>query len=141
MVAGILIGHGKFPYALYDIIKSIFGEVPNFEVISNQDCSGEELQKRVESAIQKLKSHDIIIFVDLLGGSCGIISTKILKNKKTEETNQQTEPSQTKIGLICPVSLPILIKFCQYRNEYNFQNLLQLLEETGRNEIKVFKKD
>lgn len=141
MIAGILVGHGKFPFALYDIIKSIFGDIPNFEVISNQGCSGEELQKQVTSAIEKLKTFDIIIFADLLGGSCGIVSRKVLKNEKTEKTSPKSELPRNQIGLLCPVNLPILIKFCQYRNEYDFQQLLQLLEETGKNEFKVLTRE
>ncbi|MCX7784807.1 MAG: hypothetical protein N2201_01050 [candidate division WOR-3 bacterium] len=139
MIAGILIGHGQFPYALYEIIKSIFGEVPNFEVISNQDCSGDDLKKRIELAIEKLPASEIIIFADLFGGSCGIVSSKILRNQKTETNDKQEKLPPKQIGLVCPVNLPMLIKFCQYRNEYDFPKMLHLLEETGKKEIKVLK--
>ncbi len=128
MIAGILVGHGVLPDAIYKTIQSIIGPQEYFEIVSNENTSADELKLQLERAIQKLKNHDTIIFADLFGGSCGIVSGKIIKQK-----------TKTNIALFCPANLPILIKYFQYRNKHNLQNLLQLLVETGRNEIKVIK--
>jgi len=128
MIAGILVGHGELPDAIYKTIQSIIGPQEYFQIVSNENASADELKQRLEGAIEKLKSHDILIFADLLGGSCGIVSGKIIKAKKTPN-----------ICLICPVQVPMLIKFFQCRDKHNLQDLIQLLVETGKSEIKVIK--
>lgn len=126
MIAGILIGHGEFPFALHKTIQKLIGEQDYFQVISNEGCSGNELKNRLESTIQSYENKDIIIFVDLFGGSCANASKELFKN-----------PIKTNIGIICGVNPAMLIKYFQYREQKNFAELIQLLEETGKNEIRV----
>ncbi len=113
MTAGILIGHGELPAALQKTVEKIIGAQEHFQVVSNENCSAPELKNRLVSAIQNLGNHDTIIFVDLFGGS------------------------NHKIGIICGVNIGTLIKFFQYRDRFQFPALMQLLEETGKNEIKA----
>jgi len=126
MVAGILVGHGDLPRALLKTIESIIGTPDNFQIVSNEQCSLNELKSRIESAIRALGNQDIIIFVDIFGGSCANVSKALLK-----------QPSQQQLGIICGVSLPMLIKYFQYRERLNFKELLQLLEKTGKDEIRI----
>jgi mannose/fructose-specific phosphotransferase system component IIA len=126
MIAGILIGHGELPIVLNRTIQKIIGEQDNFLVISNDNCSAAELHNRLNTAVTGLDKKDVIIFVDLFGGSCANVSNQLLKN-----------PSKQKIGIICGVNPAMLIKYFQYRGQKSFTELLQLLEETGKNEIRV----
>ncbi|MEO0072973.1 MAG: hypothetical protein ABIK10_06055 [candidate division WOR-3 bacterium] len=123
MVAGILVGHGELPYALYNTVKRIIGEQDNFVVISNERLSAEELKKNILLAIEKLKPHDIIIFTDLLGGSCAIASRQILAQAKEN------------VGIISGVNVGMLIKYFQYRSSCNFSALLTLVADCGKAEI------
>jgi mannose/fructose-specific phosphotransferase system component IIA len=126
MVAGILVGHGDLPRAFLKTIESIIGTPDNFQIVSNEQCSLNELKSRIESAIRALGNQDIIIFVDIFGGSCANVSKALRK-----------QPSQQQLGIICGVSLPMLIKYFQYRERLNFKELLQLLEKTGKDEIRI----
>lgn len=126
MIAGILIGHGEFPFALNKTIQNFIGEQDYFQVISNEGCSSNELKNRLASAIQSYPNKDIIIFVDLFGGSCANVSKELFKN-----------PPEKNIGIICGVNPAMLIKYFQYREQKNFTELIQLLELTGKNEIRV----
>jgi mannose/fructose-specific phosphotransferase system component IIA len=126
MIAGILIGHGELPLALNKTIQKIIGVQDDFQVISNENYSAAELQNRLSSTIQAFGNKDIIIFADLFGGSCANVSNQLLK-----------KPSQQKIGIICGVNTAMLLKFFQHRNQKNFRELLQIIEETGKNEIRV----
>jgi mannose/fructose-specific phosphotransferase system component IIA len=98
----------------------------NFQALSNENCSAAELQNQLSSAIQGLGNKDVIIFVDLFGGSCANVSNQLIKN-----------PSKQKIGIIYGVNPAMLIKYFQHREQKSFIELLQLLEETGKNEIRV----
>jgi len=126
MIAGILIGHGELPIVLNRTIQKIMGEQDNFLVISNEGCSATELHNRLNKAVADLDKKEVIIFVDLFGGSCANVSNQLLKNS-----------SEQKIGIICGVNPAMLIKYFQHREQKSFTELLQLLEETGRNEIKA----
>lgn len=125
-IAGILIGHGQIPQALNKAIQNLIGTPDDFQIVSNENCSASELRNHLEKAIKNLGTQDTIIFVDLYGGSCANISKQILKDERP-----------TNIGIICGVNLGILIKYFQHRDKLNFQDLIKLLEETGKNEIKV----
>ncbi|MCS7258171.1 MAG: hypothetical protein NZ601_02195 [candidate division WOR-3 bacterium] len=129
MVAGILIGHGEFPIALYNTVKKIIGEQEHFRVVSNENCSSEELKRRLLLAIEELSSDNIIIFADLFGGSCGIASRQIF------------QMITKNVGVICGVNLGMLIKYFQYREEYELSRLLSLLAESGKKEILIFTSD
>ena len=128
MIAGILIGHGELPIVLNQTIQKIIGVQDNFQVLSNENYSAAELQNQLSLAIQELGKNDVIIFVDLYGGSCANVSNQLLK-----------KPRERQISIICGVNPAMLIKYFQYRDQKGFAELLQLLEETGRNEIRVIK--
>jgi PTS system mannose-specific IIA component/PTS system mannose-specific IIB component len=128
MIAGILIGHGELPQVLNRTIQKIIGVQDNFQVLSNENYSAAELQNQLGLAIQELGNKDVIIFVDLYGGSCANVSNQLLK-----------KPRERQISIICGVNPAMLIKYFQYRDQKSFAELLQLLEETGRNEIRVIK--
>jgi len=126
MVAGILVGHRDFPQALLNAAESIMGKQDNFQIVSNEQCSADELKNRIENAIKILGNQDIIIFVDVLGGSCGIVSGGLVK-----------QPREKQIAVFNYASLPILIKFFQYRSQYEFKALLELLEKSAKEGIKI----
>lgn len=134
-ICGILVGHGEYPYAVYRTIESILGSQTNFEIISNKNCSSIQIQQQIEDVIKKYPGFAIIIFADLLGGSCGIVSQKIIKSSATNVNSG--EKNKREIALIGPIHLSMLIKFFQYREKLNFQELVNLLLQTSKDEIRV----
>ncbi|MEO0083442.1 MAG: hypothetical protein ABIK33_03550 [candidate division WOR-3 bacterium] len=138
-ICGILVGHGEYPYAVYRTIESILGSQRNFEIISNQNCSSVQIQQQIEGVIKKYPNFAIIIFADLLGGSCGIVSQKIIKSSKNNLNGDVTDKRE--IALIGPVHLSMLIKFFQYREKLSFQELVNLLLQASRDEIRIVTPD
>jgi mannose/fructose-specific phosphotransferase system component IIA len=123
MIPAILTGHGEFPFALYSSVKKILGEQENFYLLSNENCSLEELKRRLKLIIDSLPDNEVIIFVDLLGGSCGIASRQI------------TPYCTKKIGIMSGVTLGTLIRYFQYRNHYDLKTLLVNLVEAAHKDI------
>lgn len=123
-VCGILIGHGEFPKAILATVEQFIGRQQDIEIISNNNCSAQELKTRLLSAIANFSGRDVIIFVDLQGGSCDTISRQVL-----------SQIQEQKIGIICGVNVATLIKYFQYRDKYEFKELLELLTESGKKDI------
>ncbi len=123
MIKGLLIGHGKLPETLFDVVKSILGEVSDFEIVSNEGCSAKELEKSVNHAIEKLGIGEKIVFVDLFGGSCAQVGNKL-------------SVQHGKIAVICGVNLPMLMKYFRYRERLKFNELIEIVKNAGQEEIK-----
>lgn len=123
MIKGILIGHGKLPETLMDVVKSILGEVSDFEIISNEGVSADDLEKTVNQAIEQLGTEEKIVFVDLFGGSCAQVGNKL-------------SAKHGKIAVICGVNLPMLMKYFRYRERLNFNELVEIVKKAGQEEIK-----
>ncbi|MEO0074561.1 MAG: hypothetical protein ABIK31_00420 [candidate division WOR-3 bacterium] len=123
-VCGILIGHGEFPKVILTTVEQFIGKQDDIEIVSNNNCSAVELKNRLNSAIEKFHGKDVIIFVDLQGGSCDTISRQVLSQTKEQ-----------KLGIICGVNVATLIKYFQYRDRYEFKELLELLSESGKKDI------
>lgn len=122
MIKGLLIGHGKFPESLLEIVRSLLGEVTDFRLVSYETGSSEELEQKIKNTLNELNG-DKIVFVDLYGSSGANICHRLSVN----------DPS---IAIVCGVNLPMLIKFFRYRNQLNLKELVELIKKTGQEEIK-----
>jgi mannose/fructose-specific phosphotransferase system component IIA len=123
MVKGLLIGHGKFPETLLEVVRSILGEITDFQIVSYESSSSEELERRVKEALKGLGEGERVIFVDLYGSSGANVCNRIVVKDK-------------KVATICGVSLPMLIKYFKYRNRRNLKELVELVKKAGQDEIK-----
>jgi PTS system mannose-specific IIA component len=123
MIKGLLIGHGKLPETLLEVVKSILGEVTDFAIVSNEGCSADELERCVNQASDQLGKGEKIVFVDLFGGSCAQVGNKLLAR-------------QGKIAVICGVNLPMLLKYFRYRERLKFDELVEIVKKAGEEEIK-----
>ncbi len=123
MIKGLLIGHGKFPKTLLEVVRSILGKVSDFAIISYEACSAVELTRRVKKALARLGRGEKIIFVDLYGSSGANICKRLFVADKSVE-------------IVCGVNLPMLIKYFRYRNQRNLKELVNLVKRAGQEEIK-----
>lgn len=123
MIKGLLIGHGKFPETILDVVCSIIGEITDFVTVSYEVTSSEELEQKIKQALAKLGDGEKIIFVDLYGSSGANICNRLLADIPAT-------------AIICGVNLPMLIKFFRYRNQLNLKELVELVKKTGQEEIK-----
>jgi|UniRef100_A0A7C6ECE9 mannose/fructose-specific phosphotransferase system component IIA len=122
-VKGLLIGHGKFPETLLDVVRTIIGEITDFATVSYEVGPSEELEQKIKQTLANLGDGEKIIFVDLYGSSGANICNRLLANI----------PS---VAIICGVNLPMLIKFFRYRHQLDLKELVLLVKKTGQEEIR-----
>ena len=66
----IVVGHGELPVALVNSAKMIVGDSENIFVISLQVEDGkDELEAKFDTIYDEIKDYEVIVFVDLFGGS------------------------------------------------------------------------
>ncbi|MEO0215805.1 MAG: PTS mannose transporter subunit IID [candidate division WOR-3 bacterium] len=121
MIKGIIIGHGDFARTLLDTAERILGRQEMVEVISNTNLSCESLTQMIKEKLPK-NSKEVIIFVDLPGGSCAISCMNLMKENR-------------ELNIICGVNLPILIEFFLLREKYSVAELIPILIKKGRDNI------
>lgn len=122
MVRGIIIGHSDFGEAMIKTAEQIVGEQPHINVVSNKGCSCEMLCEKIARLIESNKEQEIIIFLDLPGGSCTISCYKLMKDEGD-------------LNIICGVNLPMLIEFFMLRDKHRAKELIPILLKKGRDNI------
>lgn len=121
-VHGIIVGHGDLPRALYDAATSIVGKSEGITVLSNMDYSPAEFPARLVQAVDE-SGGSAIVFVDMFGSSCSTASAQVKRDRPG-------------IAVICGVNLPMLIRFLSYRDRLGFNELVELMQETGQSAVK-----
>ncbi len=121
-----LITHGNLAEELNIVAQKFLPvAIPTF-VFSNQTNS---IEKIVENASLEINEHlpdRIIVFVDLLGGSCWHAAMAI--KKKHENTS-----------IVTGVNIPALISFATNFNRMGWDELLIKIEEDSKKAIRVIK--
>ncbi|OGC41460.1 hypothetical protein A2Y85_05915 [candidate division WOR-3 bacterium RBG_13_43_14] len=122
MIRGIIIGHGDFAQAMMNTAKQIVGEQDQVDIISNtgQSCSG--LVQIIERSLNAEPKSEIIIFLDLPGGSCTISCYNLLRK-------------QPDLNIICGLNLPMLIEFFMLRDKYAAYDLVSILIKKAHDNI------
>ncbi|MEO0094818.1 MAG: PTS mannose transporter subunit IIAB [candidate division WOR-3 bacterium] len=124
MLKGIIVGHGDFAQALLNTVEKILGKQENVKIISNENQSCESLSKILEESINLDKKEEVIIFVDLPGGSCAISCLNLLKTNKN-------------LKILCGVNLPMLIEFFILREKYTADELVPILIKKAKDNITI----
>ena len=66
----IVMSHGKLAYEIMESAKMILGDINGYEIVSMLDEDGFEItSKKLQKSIDKLGTNDILILVDLYGGT------------------------------------------------------------------------
>lgn len=82
MINILIVTHGDFGKELLKSSEMIIGKVENAEAISFQKGeSYDELSGKVQEAIDRLSTDDLIVFTDMYGGSPFNAVSRIMKNK------------------------------------------------------------
>jgi mannose/fructose-specific phosphotransferase system component IIA len=120
MVRGILVTHGELGAELRRTAESILGPQPELIALSNAGLSTETLAERVRLLLPP--EGRAVLFVDLLGGSCGHVGT-VLRRESS--------------GLLVAggVNLPMLLEFLVHRGRATPQELKERLGAKARDAI------
>jgi PTS system mannose-specific IIA component len=119
----VLVTHGYLGKELVRVVESILGPQEGVHVLTNAEASAESLQARVESVLGDLPPGPVVVFVDLLGGSCGHVCLNV----------QRARPD---VVVVSGVNLPMLLEFAYKRARLGADELLQEVLRKGQEGIR-----
>ena len=122
MIRGIIVGHGEFAKILLKTAEQIVGKQRLVEAVTNAGLSCNTLSDKLGRTINKDKKNELIVFVDLPGGSCTISCFSLLRNNRN-------------MNVICGINLPMLIEFFMLREKHTAKELVPILIRKGKENI------
>ena len=121
MVHGILVTHGGLGCELVRTVEAILGEQTAVACLSNLDSSLEGLREKISAALGE-GDDPAVVFVDLLGGSCGHACRGLGDGRR-------------EVAVFSGVNLPMLLEFFYHRERVGFEELRARLLAKGRDGI------
>ena len=104
MVGIIIASHGEFAAGIKQSGSMIFGEQEKVEAVVFMPSEGpEDLQRKLQEAIAKVESEEILFLVDLWGGS------------PFNQANKLFEEAPEKRAIVAGLNLPMLIEIAMLR--------------------------
>jgi len=120
LVRGIVVAHGTMAAGLVDAVRRIAGGAADaLTPLSNDGLSPQDLRARLEDLAG---DGPVIVFADLLSGSCGMAAMVSCKDEGGR-------------AVLCGVNLPILLDFVFHR-DMPVDELVARLERKGRDGIR-----
>lgn len=121
MVGIIAISHGTFVKALIDSVEMIYGKLDKIQAICLQKGeSTDSLNTKIELKIKELDTDEILILVDLLGGTPYNASSFWIKNPR--------------INVVTGINMPMLLEILPHRNE-GLERVSEIAQESAKNGV------
>lgn len=121
MVGIIAISHGPFSKALIKSVEMVYGKQDKVEAISlDPGESMESLKNKINEIIKKFQVNEVLIMVDLLGG--------------TPYNASSIEMENSNINVITGLNMPMILDTLLYRNE-TLKKISSIATEAGKNGI------
>ena len=113
---GVVVAHGLLADGLVDAVRRICGaDADALSAVSNLGLAPDGLAEAVRAAAGP---GPVIVFTDLVGGSCGFVATRLSRDI-------------SEIAVVGGVNLPVLLEFVNNR-ELSLSELLPRLLDRGR---------
>lgn len=125
----LIITHGSFGKGLLDGIEVIMGKQENIQVLGlNLGDNIEILKSEVEKIVREKQKEnkEVIIAVDLFGGSPFNIALYVMKNYD--------------VKVITGINMPMLIELLSSINMYDIDELLKNIHKSAVDGIKLIEK-
>jgi PTS system mannose-specific IIA component len=108
---GLILTHGRLGEELKQTAELILGSGEGVVAVSNVGCSSAVFAERVDALVAaEPPDRPILLFVDLLGGSCSQASGRLLQDGR--------------VRLLTGVNLPMVLAFLQYRESMGLEELV-----------------
>ena len=121
MVGIIAISHGPFSRALIKSVEMVYGKQDKVEAISlDPGESVETLKNRINEIIKEFQVDEVLVMVDLLGG--------------TPYNASSLEIENSNINVITGLNMPMLLEILPFRNE-TLEKISSIATEAGKNGI------
>lgn len=99
-VLGVVVAHAELAEALVRAVEAISGVRGALQPVSNEDCTPEELERRVS---EEVGSSSAVVFVDMASGSCAFAGRRVAHTLGD-------------VAVVTGVSLPMLLDFVFHRD-------------------------
>jgi mannose/fructose/sorbose-specific phosphotransferase system IIA component len=121
MVGIIAVSHGPFSKALIKSVEMVYGKQDKVDAISLEPGeSMESLKNKINDIIKEFKVSEVLIMVDLLGG--------------TPYNASSIEMENSNINVITGLNMPMLLETLLFRNE-TLEKISYIATEAGKNGI------
>ncbi|MEO0086695.1 MAG: hypothetical protein ABIK90_01285 [candidate division WOR-3 bacterium] len=124
-IGTVVLTHSQLAFGYQKLLEKMFGTLTDTVFLSNEGLSFEELKNKLAEEIKKLNKKKIIIFIDIIYGSCAQAAADLKKENEN-------------IKLVCGFNLPSLIKFFTYKDKKPIEELIQEVINSGKEGIKEF---
>ncbi len=121
MTPALILTHGHLGEMLMDAVEKVLGPQSDVMVLSNDDCTLDQLKYNVES---RLGNTACVLFVDFCGGS-PYVACKSLR---------EAHPNY---AVISGVNLPMLFSFFTKRQKLPFAELVEIVKADGLRGIQL----
>ena len=121
MVGIITISHGPFSKALIKSVEMVYGKQDKVQALClDSGVSMECLKNKINRIIVKFQVNDVLIMVDLLGG--------------TPYNASSIEMENSNINVITGLNMPMLLEALLFRNE-TLEKISAIATQAGRSGI------
>ena len=121
---GFILTHGDLAYSLKNVMAKLMPfEIP-FHTYSNNEMALEYIVNDMEKNYIKTRPEKVIIFIDLMGGSCWHAAMGFKKN-------------HSDCAIVTGANIPGLVSFATNFSRLEWPELLIKIEEDARKAIKV----
>ncbi|MFV0466010.1 MAG: PTS sugar transporter subunit IIA [Lachnospiraceae bacterium] len=122
MVSIIVSGHGKFAEGMVSDVELILGKSEQIRAINFVNGEGiEELRTHMQNALEESESENILMMVDILGGSPFNVATQLC----TENTGKN-------IKVVAGINVLALMQAVLCRDSMDFEELPAVVVTEGR---------
>ena len=119
-----VITHGALAGSLKAVVEKLVAQAPELHCFSNQESDIEAIGSAIQDLVENRKPDKIIIFVDLMGGSCWLSANRL---KHFDEN----------ITIAAGVNLPMLVSYCVNYERLKWPELLIKIEADAQKGIIV----
>ena len=116
----LILSQGKLAQELYNTAEMIVGNIENvyyFNLLKNM--SFQNLEKKVKDFVEKKNDSDILVFTDLLGGTCLNVCSNIIK--------------QNNIRILSGINRGLLLEAIFSKNSCDLDSLVKILDKKKNN--------
>jgi fructoselysine and glucoselysine-specific PTS system IIA component len=124
-IAVFIISHGNLAQATLQTAEKIIGPQKNVFTYTNSKDSLSSLAEQLKKKLRKIDMRQVILFVDMIGGSCWALANMIRREYPT-------------ITIITGVNLPMLLSCFTNIGELSFPKLVEKVKESGLRGIQIF---
>ena len=127
MVGIIVASHGEFAAGIKQSASMILGEAELLESVVFMPSEGpDDLYKKIQDAIEKLGTEEVLFLVDLWGGS------------PFNQSNRFFEEAPEKRAIVAGLNLPMLLAALSEREDYDTAHeVAKAIVPEGKDQVKV----